>query len=115
LALEIEFWLTGKVKDITTSQPAMQPMVTPTTHKTITSLMISKVFGHTSTTHTVEIKREQSVSLNMVMPLSREFNLMLLTQSVNTPNSTLLVKILDTPDSMDNSSRLSTDLALVHL
>lgn len=93
----------GKVKDTTTILPAIRLTIKLMLFKTST-MMISKEFGHLSTTVTALMQRELLVSLNMVLLHNlKEFNLMLIIQLQLTWSLFLVVKILiDIQDSMEN-------------
>jgi hypothetical protein len=75
LEWETDSWLSGKVKDIITSQPAMHRMVKSTPFRILT-MPTSREFGHTFTTHIASPQKELLVFLNMVRQRLKGFNSM---------------------------------------
>lgn len=84
----IDYWLFGKDKDIITTQLVMQSMEILTLFRISIIQLILKVFGHTSTIHTVKLNQELSVSSNMELKIqSKPLDMMLLIQIQNMSDS----------------------------
>ena len=109
---ETEYWLFGKVKDTTTSPLATPLMATSTLSRTLTTLPILKEFGVTCTTPTEETPRDQSPSSRSETTNTSESNTTFLILILLSQDSLLLDNTFNTQDSMDNSSKSSTELLM---